>query len=117
MFTYKQIQLSTSKELLNSLRNIYGVGWHKAIVVLTKTGFGYPYQTESLNFYSFYLLSSVLDDCTWLQIRINREIQQKIDILMQINCYKGIRHYAKMPCRGQRTRTNARTRRRWRLKS
>jgi small subunit ribosomal protein S13 len=116
MFSYKQVQLANGKELRNSLQNIYGIGWHKSGLVSAKIGFCYPYLIDELNLYLFFLLSCVLDDLTWLQVRINREISQRIDSFVQMNCYKGIRHGANMPCRGQRTRTNASTRKRWRLK-
>jgi ribosomal protein S13 len=61
MILYKQIQLKDQRELRNSLRGIYGIGWHKSLVVCTKLGMAYPYFTNHLNIYNFFMLSCVLD--------------------------------------------------------
>lgn len=56
-----------------------------------------------------------LDHYTWLEVRIRRNIEQHIKNHFIINSYIGIRHKDRLPVRGQRTRTNARTKKRYKL--
>lgn len=112
MFLYKQVNLPLNVELRNSLQKIYGIGQHKSFVAASKIGLSYPFFINNLNFYNFYLLSSVLNGLTWLEIRIKQLIKLRLFSLIDMECYKGIRHVDALPCRGQRTRTNARTRKR-----
>jgi ribosomal protein S13 len=64
MFAYKQVQLGNRNELRNSLQNIYGIGWHKSILIAARIGLAYPFLMEHMNIYSFFFLSSVLDGLT-----------------------------------------------------
>jgi small subunit ribosomal protein S13 len=66
----------------------------------------------NLNNYYFMLLSFILDFFTWLEVRIRRVYNLNIKRLVDINAYKGLRHKDKLPVRGQRTRTNAKTKKR-----
>ena len=115
MYLYKQNYLKKNCELRNSLRKILGIGWHKAIIACIKGGFAYPYRINNLNFYHFNVLSLILNGLTWLDVKIRRLERYKIKILIDIKCYKGLRHLNNLPCRGQRTRTNARTRKKLKL--
>jgi len=109
MFLYKQVYLSINKEIRNSLTDIYGIGRYKAMVISTKIGFSFPFSINNLNYYYFKFLTCILDGFTWLEMRIKRVINTNVTNLIEINCYKGIRHRDRLPCRGQRTRTNAST--------
>ncbi len=115
MYLYKQTYLKNNCELRNALRNILGVGWHKAVLCCIKAGFAYPYSINNLNFYHFNVISLILNGFTWLDIKIRRLEKYQIKILIDIKCYKGLRHLNNLPCRGQRTRTNARTRKKLKL--
>jgi small subunit ribosomal protein S13 len=107
MFLYKEKYLRENCEIRNSLQNIFGIGWFKSIMIVSKMGLSYPFSIDNLNLYNFFVLSSILDDYTWLEIRIKREIFHRISVLIEIDSYKGKRHADGLPVRGQRTRTNA----------
>jgi small subunit ribosomal protein S13 len=109
MFIYKQYNLDLNKEIRASLQFIYGIGWYKAIIISSKLGLSYPFLFKHLNIYNKKLLSFILDFYTWLEIRIKRLIYKNIKHHYDINSYIGLRHKDSLPVRGQRTRTNART--------
>jgi small subunit ribosomal protein S13 len=112
MFLYKQLNLKLNTDIRNSLKVVYGIGKFKSYIICTKLGFGYPYSINNLNLYNFGLLIAILDCYSWLEVRIKRFISQNIQQLININCYRGFRHKDKLPCYGQRTRTNAKSCRR-----
>jgi len=64
MFIFKQVNLPLNVELRNSLQKIYGIGKHKSFVAVSKIGLSFPFFINNLNFYNFYLLSSVLNGLT-----------------------------------------------------
>ena len=109
MFLYKQKYLKDNVEIRSSLRVIYGVGFYKSFLLSSRIGLGFPYFSNYLNFYNFYLLSTLLDECTLLEVKVKRIIYENIKSLLKIKCYKGFRHRDLLPCRGQRTRTNAKS--------
>ena len=109
MFLFKQRYLKENVEIRNSLKEIYGIGSFKSMYICIKLGLGYPYSIDNLNFYNYFLLISLLEELTWLEVRIKRVISENIKNLFKINCYKGFRHRDSLPCRGQRTRTNAKS--------
>lgn len=109
MFIYKQFSLSTNREVTLSLQMIYGIGWHKSSLISTKMGLSFPFIFKNLNNYNLQLLSFILDFYTWLEARIKHFIFQNIKKLYELNSYKGLRHRDSLPTRGQRTRTNAST--------
>jgi ribosomal protein S13 len=78
-------------------------------------GLAFPFLLKNLNFYNAQFLSFILDFFTWLEVRIKRYIYQNIKTQFEINSYKGIRHKDNLPVRGQRTRTNASTRKRYKV--
>jgi len=116
MFLYRQTDLIMNKEIRNSLISLYGVGYYKAILISSKIGFSYPYNLNLLNIYNFNVLIFVLDNLTWLENRIKREIDLNIKRLIEIQTLKGARHKDRLPVYGQRTRTNARTQKRKRFR-
>jgi|HubBroStandDraft_3_1064219.scaffolds.fasta_scaffold438823_3 small subunit ribosomal protein S13 len=115
MFTYKQYNLSLKKDIRLSLQNIYGIGWLKSIFICSRLGLSYPFSLNSLNIYNYLVLVYVLDFFTWLEVRVKRIIFQNIKNLYKIECYKGFRHKDSLPTRGQRTRTNASTKKRYKI--
>ena len=115
MFVYKQYNLDSKKEARLSLQSIYGIGWYKSILIVSKMGLSFPFSFRNLNNYNLQILSFILDFYTWLEVRIKHYIFQNIKKLFEINCYKGLRHKDSLPVRGQRTRTNACTKKRIKL--
>jgi small subunit ribosomal protein S13 len=115
MFIYKQYTLNSNREVRSSLQIIYGIGYHKSNLISIKLGLSFPFLFKNLNIYNLQLLSYVLDFYTWLEIRIKHYIFQNIKKLFEINAYKGLRHRDSLPVRGQRTRTNACTKKRIKL--
>lgn len=115
MFIYKQYTLDINKEIRSSLQFIYGIGLYKSNIISIKLGLSFPFLFKNLNKYNLQLLSYVLDYYTWLEIRIKHYIFQNIKKLFEINAYKGLRHKDSLPTRGQRTRTNASTKKKIKL--
>src|ERR1700753_1847043 len=115
IFVYKQYTLNINKELRSSLQLIYGIGLYKSNLISVKMGLSFPFLFKNLNSYNLQLLSCILDYYTWLEIRIKHYIFQNIKKLVELNSYKGLRHKDSLPTRGQRTRTNASTKKRIKL--
>jgi small subunit ribosomal protein S13 len=115
MFIYKNFTLNINREIRLALQAIFGIGWHKSIIICSKIGLSFPFLFKNLNNYNLQLLSFILDYFTWLEARIKHFIFQNIKKLVEINAYKGLRHKDSLPTRGQRTRTNASTKKRVKL--
>jgi small subunit ribosomal protein S13 len=115
MLTYKQYNLNAKREVRSSLQLIYGIGWLKAIYVCARLGFSWPFSLNNINLYNYSALVYMLDFFTWLEVRIKRIIFLNIKNLYKIESYKGIRHKDSLPTRGQRTRTNASTKKRYKI--
>lgn len=110
MFAYKQVILPVISEIRASLQHIYGIGKYKAFCICARLGFGFPFTMKSLNTYYSMFLFFILDYYTWLEARIRRIYKQNVRFLVELNSYKGLRHKDRLPVRGQRTRTNSKTR-------
>jgi len=115
MFVYKQYNLGLKKDVRSSLQLIYGIGWLKAIFISSRLGLSYPFSLNNINLYSYLALIYILDFFTWLEVRVKRIIFQNIKNLYKIGSYKGLRHKDSLPVRGQRTRTNASTKKRYKI--
>jgi len=115
LFLYKQYTLNENKEIRSSLQLIYGVGLYKSLLICSKIGLSYPFLLKYLNIYNRALLIFVLDFFTWVEIRLKRLIYYNIKKYYEIQCYKGIRHKDSLPVRGQRTRSNAKTKKRFKI--
>jgi len=115
MFAYKQYHLNLKKDIRLSLQLIYGIGWLKSIFISSRLGFAYPFSLNNINLYYYFALVYILDFFTWLEVRIKRAIFLNIKNLYKIESYKGLRHKDSLPVRGQRTRTNASTKKRYKI--
>jgi small subunit ribosomal protein S13 len=116
MFLFRDITLTETKEIRVSLKQIYGVGWHKANFVSNKLGLSNPFFGNNLNDYNISIILFLLKGLVLSDTRIKRVIDNNINRLININCYRGTRHKLTLPVRGQRTRTNAATQRSKRIK-
>lgn len=117
MYSFRNFDLPNNRELRNALHVISGVGWRKSILLTSKCGIYYPFNINNLNYYNFNILFFLLNKSIISDVRVKRFISSNINKLIDMACYKGIRHKDFLPVRGQRTRTNARTRRRMKLKN
>ena len=105
------VDIPRDKQVLFSLPYIYGVGRATAKKVLTQTNIAQETMTRDLTDDEVLRLRAVIEGEHVVEGDLRREIRQNIQRLIEINCYRGQRHRRGLPVRGQRTKTNARTRR------
>jgi small subunit ribosomal protein S13 len=103
------VEVPDQKAIGVALRYIYGIGPTTALEVCEKANVDPKIRSRDLNDEQLAHLTSVLQGYR-IEGDLRREIQQNIKRLMSINCYRGTRHKKGLPVRGQRTSTNARTR-------
>jgi small subunit ribosomal protein S13 len=104
------VEIPRDKQVLFSLRYIYGVGPTRAKQVLEQTNIGPTTMVRDLTDDEVLRLRAIIEAET-VEGDLRREVRQNIQRLIEINCYRGSRHRKGLPVRGQRTKTNARTRR------
>jgi small subunit ribosomal protein S13 len=93
-----------------ALTYIYGVGRSRAITVLEEAGIDKNLKVQDWNDEQLAAVRSAISDNFKVEGELRSEIQMNIKRLMDIGCYRGIRHRLGMPLRGQSTKNNARTR-------
>lgn len=99
-----------NKRLDISLTYIYGVGRHRAREIIDKVGLDPALRTRNLSQEEIARLNALLQADYKLEGDLRREVQNNIKRLIHINAYRGVRHRLGLPVRGQRTSSNARTR-------
>jgi small subunit ribosomal protein S13 len=104
------VDLPKDKRVEVALTYIFGVGRSAAKKVLAKTGVNPDTRVKNLTEEEVSRLREVIDKEQRVEGDLRREVSLSIKRLMEIGCYKGLRHRRGLPVRGQRTRTNARTR-------
>ncbi len=104
------VDIPGNKRTHIALRYIYGIGPTTAIEVCWKAGVDPLKKANDLTDDELGRIASVIDRDYVVEGQLRRQIQQNIARLRDIKCYRGIRHARGLPVRGQRTRTNARTR-------
>ena len=104
------VELPDSKRVEIGLTYIYGIGLTRSKAVLQGAGIDPDTRVKDLNEHQLSVLSGLINENYVVEGDLRREIQQNIKRLMDIGCYRGLRHRRGLPARGQRTRTNARTR-------
>lgn len=105
------IDIPREKRIEISLRYIYGIGPTTARQLLTQAGINLDTRTRDLTEEEVNRLNALIQNAEFkVEGDLRREIQLAIKRLMDIGCYRGTRHIKHLPARGQRTRTNARTR-------
>jgi small subunit ribosomal protein S13 len=105
------VDIPRDKQVQIALTYIYGIGLTKAKEVLTRTNIDPITRVKDLTEDEVNRVREVIDKEYVVEGDLRREVNLNIKRLMEIGCYRGIRHRRGMPTRGQRTRTNARTRR------
>jgi small subunit ribosomal protein S13 len=103
------INIPLNKRAEIGLTYIYGVGRPTANEILAKTGIEPDRKVRDLTEDEVAKLREAIDDLT-VEGDLRRERSQNIKRLMEIGCYRGLRHRRGLPVRGQNTKTNARTR-------
>ena len=104
------IDVPRDKRIDVSLRYIYGIGPGLARRIAQQAQVDPATKTRDLTDEDVSRIREVIDRTCTLEGDLRREVRQNIQRLIEINCYRGIRHRRGLPVRGQRTRTNARSR-------
>ena len=105
------VDIPRDKQVLFSLPYIYGIGRSKATRILGQTNIAKETMVRDLTDDEVLRLRAVIEGEHVVEGDLRREIRQNIQRLIEIYCYRGQRHRRGLPVRGQRTKTNARTRR------
>jgi small subunit ribosomal protein S13 len=105
------IDLPKTKRIEYSLTKIYGIGIVSSRNILTKANVDFDIRTNDLSDANVSSIREILESEYIVESDLKRKISLNIKRLFEINCYRGKRHRQQLPLRGQRTRTNARTRR------
>jgi small subunit ribosomal protein S13 len=104
------VDLPRNKKMRIALTYIYGIGPHISGKVLEKAGVDPLKRSDDLGEDEVARIRDVLDTAYKVEGDLRRELSMNIKRLMDLGCYRGLRHRKGLPCRGQRTHTNARTR-------
>ena len=104
------VDIPNSKRVEIALTYIYGIGRKSANDILSKTGVDPDKRAKDLTEEEIAKLRDVIENSYTVEGDLRREVGLNIKNMIEINCYRGIRHRKGLPVRGQRTKTNARTR-------
>ena len=104
------VDLPREKRVEIGLTYIYGIGVSSSKVILEKAGVNPDTRVKDLTDEEVKKISEVIDSDHVVEGDLRREIAMNIKRLQEIGCYRGIRHRKGLPVRGQKTKTNARTR-------
>ena len=104
------VDLPRDKRIEIGLTYIYGIGRTSADKILAQAGVNPDIRVRDLTDDDVKKISAVIDETMMVEGDLRREIALNIKRLQEIGCYRGIRHRKSLPVRGQKTKTNARTR-------
>lgn len=104
------IDLVKTKKIGYSLTKIYGIGLKSAKIILKNATVNFDLITKNLTNNNIRDIRKILEIEYCIGSNLKRKVNLYIKALTEINCYRGQRHRLQLPLRGQRTRTNARTR-------
>jgi small subunit ribosomal protein S13 len=104
------VDLPPNKRAQIGLTYIYGVGKSRATSILTDAAVNMDAKIRDLNEDELNKIRAILDAQGEIEGDLRKRVQMDIKRLMDIGCYRGLRHRRSLPVRGQRTHTNARTR-------
>ena len=104
------VDIPADKRIEISLRYVYGIGPHVAGQILKEAGIEGSVKAKDLTEDEVARLASIINQNYQVEGQLRRMVQSDIARLRDIGCYRGLRHRRGLPVRGQRTRTNARTR-------
>ena len=104
------VNLPTNKRVIISLQYIHGIGPKFAKDIVTKVGIDESRRVQDLSDAEVLQIRETIDASFTVEGDLRRETAMNIKRLMDLGCYRGLRHRKGLPVRGQRTHTNARTR-------
>ncbi|QYG91598.1 30S ribosomal protein S13 [Iamia sp. SCSIO 61187] len=104
------VDIPREKRLVISLTYVFGVGATTAALICTETGVDADTRVRDLTDTEVNKIRAWIDQNLKVEGDLKREVQQDIKRKMEIGCYQGLRHRKGLPVHGQRTQTNARTR-------
>ena len=104
------VDLPRTKRVEIGLTYIFGIGRHRSNEILNEAGVSGDVRVKDLSEDDVRKISRVIEEQGRVEGDLRKEISLNIKRLMEIGCYRGLRHRRGLPARGQRTRTNARTR-------
>ncbi|HEY3755121.1 MAG TPA: 30S ribosomal protein S13 [Opitutaceae bacterium] len=105
------VEIPAKKKVAYSLRYIYGIGPQRADQIIAEAGLDPNQRANDLTEEQLNKILQIITEHKWVvEGDLRREIAGNLKRLQAINCYRGIRHRRSLPVRGQRTSTNARTR-------
>lgn len=105
------VDLPREKPVWVALQYIYGIGASLSRKILATVGIDPTIRVKDLSEEQVSRIRDVIDKNYKVEGELRREVQSNIKRLIEIGCYRGIRHRMRLPVHGQRTRTNARTKR------
>jgi len=104
------VDLPRNKRIEIALTYVYGIGRSRAKVILEKAGVEKDKRTDVLDENEVRKIRDVIEAEFKVEGDLRREVSMNIKRLMDLGCYRGLRHRKGLPVRGQRTHTNSRTR-------
>ena len=104
------VDIPNNKRVEIALTYIYGIGLKSAQDILAKTGIDPDTRAKDLTEDEVAKLRDEIENSYTVEGDLRRDVAMNIKRMVEINCYRGIRHRKGLPVRGQRTKTNARTR-------
>ncbi|AEI14175.1 30S ribosomal protein S13 [Flexistipes sinusarabici DSM 4947] len=105
------VDIPNNKKVEVGLTYIYGIGPSTALKIIEESGVDRTKRVSELSEQEISAIRKFIDSHLMVEGDLRKEKAMNIKRLMEINCYRGYRHKNNMPCRGQKTRSNARTRR------
>jgi small subunit ribosomal protein S13 len=104
------VNIPTQKRVEIGLRYIHGIGPHTAHQIITQLGIDPARRVSDLTESEVIQIREIIDRDFMVEGDLRRDVAMNIKRLMDLGCYRGLRHRKSLPVRGQRTHTNARTR-------
>ena len=104
------VNIPTAKRVVIALQYIHGIGHRKADEICKKVGITLDRRVSTLSDEEVLRIRETIDRDYVVEGDLRREVAMNIKRLMDLGCYRGLRHRRGLPVRGQRTHTNARTR-------
>jgi len=104
------VNIPTNKRVVIALQYIHGIGQSKAREIVDRVGIADSRRVNQLTDQEVIHIREVIDRDYQVEGDLRREVSVNIKRLMDLACYRGLRHRKGLPVRGQRTHTNARTR-------
>ena len=104
------IDLPRNKRIEVALTYIYGIGRSTSQKILTTAGIDFNTRSDNLTESEVAQIRTIIDQAYRVEGDLRRDVTMNIKRLMDLGCYRGLRHRRSLPVRGQKTKTNARTR-------